>query len=82
MVLRSTPPATSASGQTYSSAFKTAAEADKTEARSHVAAADTPTAKMEALMDYLLDESSEDASALWLDAWSLGRRNVRPRPTR
>src|SRR6185312_9067732 len=23
-----------------------------------------------------LDESSEDASALWLDAWSLGRRNV------
>ena len=27
-------------------------------------------------MDYVLDESSEDASALWLDAWSLGRRNV------
>ena len=53
-----------------------------TEARSHVAAADTPTAKLDALVDYLLDESSEDASALWLDAWSLGRRNVRPRPTR
>ena len=42
-----------------------------------MAAAVTPTAKMEALVDYLLDESSEDASALWLDAWSLGRRNVR-----
>lgn len=38
--------------------------------------ADTSTAKMDALMDYVLDESSEDASALWLDAWSLGRRNV------
>ena len=24
----------------------------------------------------MLDESSEDASAPWLDAWSLGRRNV------
>jgi AcrR family transcriptional regulator len=40
-----------------------------------VAAADTPTGKMDALMDYVLDVSSEDASALWLDAWSLGRRN-------
>ncbi len=31
---------------------------------------------MDALVDYLLDESSEDANALWLDAWSLGRRNA------
>ena len=41
-----------------------------------MAAALTPTGKMDALMNYLLDESSEDASALWLDAWSLGRRNA------
>ena len=33
-----------------------------------MAAADSPTAKMDALMDYLLDESSEDASALWRQA--------------
>jgi hypothetical protein len=26
-------------------------------------------------MDYALGDVSEDASALWLDAWSLGRRN-------
>ena len=26
-------------------------------------------------MDYVLDDVSDDASALWLDAWSLGRRN-------
>ena len=27
-------------------------------------------------MDYVLDDSSDDASALWLEAWSLGRRNA------
>ena len=31
---------------------------------------------MDALMDYVLDDSSDDASALWLEAWSLGRRNA------
>jgi hypothetical protein len=30
---------------------------------------------MGALMDYVLDDASDDASALWLEAWSLGRRN-------
>jgi hypothetical protein len=24
----------------------------------------------------MLDDSSDDASALWLEAWSLGRRNA------
>lgn len=66
----------SSAEQLITAAFKTAAEADMSEARSHVAAAYTPTAKLDALVDYLLDESSEDASALWLDASSLGRRNV------
>jgi AcrR family transcriptional regulator len=65
----------SSAEQLITAAFKTAAVADLAEARSRVAAAETPTAKMDALMDYVLDESSEDASALWLDAWSLGRRN-------
>ena len=31
---------------------------------------------MDALMDYVLDDASDDASALWLEAWSLGRRNA------
>jgi AcrR family transcriptional regulator len=65
----------SSAEQLITAAFKTAAVADLAEARSRVAAAETATAKMAALMDYVLDESSEDASALWLDAWSLGRRN-------
>ena len=66
----------SSAEQLITAAFRTAAVADMTEARSHMAAALTPTGKMDALMNYLLDESSEDASALWLDAWSLGRRNA------
>ncbi len=65
----------SSAEQLITAAFRTAALADLSEARSRVAVADTPTAEMDALMDYVLDESSEDASALWLDAWSLGRRN-------
>ena len=55
-------------------AFRTAAEADLGEARVRVRAG-SPTDRMAALMDYVLDDVSEDASALWLDAWSLGRRN-------
>jgi AcrR family transcriptional regulator len=66
----------SSAEQLITAAFRTAAVADMSEARSHMAAALTPTGKMDALVNYLLDESSEDASALWLDAWSLGRRNA------
>jgi AcrR family transcriptional regulator len=65
----------SSAEQLITAAFKAAAVADLAEARARIAAADSPTAKMGALMDYVLDESSEDASALWLEAWSLGRRN-------
>jgi len=65
----------SSAEQMIAAAFRTAAAADLNEARSRVDAATTPTAKISALMDYVLDDVSEDASALWLDAWSLGRRN-------
>ena len=66
----------SSAEQLITAAFTTAAVADLASARSRVGAASTATTKMDALMDYVLDESSEDASALSLDAWSLGRRNV------
>ncbi|MGH3643979.1 MAG: TetR/AcrR family transcriptional regulator [Mycobacterium sp.] len=56
-------------------AFRTAALADLDAARARIDAAPTPTAGIDALMDYALGDVSEDASALWLDAWSLGRRN-------
>ena len=65
----------SAAEQLIAAAFRTAAVADLAEARTRVDAAQSPTAKIDALMNYVLDDVSEEASALWLDAWSLGRRN-------
>ena len=65
----------SAAEQLIAAAFRTAAVADLAEARTRVEAAKSPTAKIDALMNYVLDDVSEEASALWLDAWSLGRRN-------
>lgn len=56
-------------------AFRTAAGEDLDRARALMAAQPTPTAAINALMDYTLDESSIDASALWLEAWSVGRTN-------
>ena len=66
----------SAAEQLITAAFRSAAVADLEVARSRVDAAPTAVAKMDALMDYVLDDSSDDASALWLEAWSLGRRNA------
>jgi AcrR family transcriptional regulator len=66
----------SSAEQLITAAFRTAALADLAQARSRMDAAASALAKMEALMDYVLDDSSDDASALWLEAWSLGRRNA------
>ncbi len=66
----------SAAEQLITAAFRAAAVADLAEARSRVDAAAGPVGKIDALMDYVLDDSSDDASALWLEAWSLGRRNA------
>jgi AcrR family transcriptional regulator len=65
----------SSAEQLITAAFRAAAEADFTEARSRVDAIVGAVDKIAALMDYVLDDTSVDASALWLDAWSLGRRN-------
>ncbi len=66
----------SSAEQLIIAAFRTAAVADLAVARSCVDAATGPVQKMAALMDYVLDDTSDDASALWLEAWSLGRRNA------
>lgn len=58
-----------------SAAFRTAADADLDAARARVVDVPTASVKVGALIDYLLDDVSDEASALWLDAWSLGRRN-------
>lgn len=65
----------SAAEQLIAATFRTAAEADLDQARARVDAAPSPSAQIAELMDYVLDDVSEEASALWLDAWSLGRRN-------
>ena len=65
----------SSAEQLIAAAFGTAAVADLDQARASVEGAAGATGKIDALMGYVLDDVSEDASALWLDAWSLGRRN-------
>ena len=65
----------SSAEQLIAAAFRTAAVADLDQARVSVEGAAGATGKIDALMGYVLDDVSEDASALWLDAWSLGRRN-------
>lgn len=65
----------SSAEQLITAAFRSAAVSDLAEARSRIDAAPTALTKMDALMDYVLDDSSDDAGALWLEAWSLGRRN-------
>lgn len=65
----------SSAEQLITAAFRTAATEDLERARRLMAAQPTPTARIDALMDYTLDESSTEASALWLEAWSLGRAN-------
>ncbi len=65
----------SSAEQLITASFREAASADLETARQRMAAAESPTQRIDVLMDYVLDDSSTDASALWLDAWSLGRRN-------
>lgn len=65
----------SSAEQLITAAFRTAAVEDLETARTLMAAQATATEGINALMDYTLDESSMDASALWLEAWSLGRTN-------
>ena len=65
----------SSAEQLITAAFRTAATEDLDRARALMAAEPTPTAAITTLMDYPLDASSADASALWLEAWSLGRTN-------
>jgi AcrR family transcriptional regulator len=52
----------SAAEQLITAAFRTAAVADLAEARSRIDAGPTAVVKMDALMDYVLDDSSDDAS--------------------
>ena len=65
----------SSAEQLITAAFREAATADLAEARRGWPPPERRPRQVDVLMDYVLDDSSVDASALWLDAWSLGRRN-------
>ncbi|WP_059017204.1 TetR family transcriptional regulator C-terminal domain-containing protein [Mycobacterium sp. M26] len=65
----------SSAEQLITAAFRAAATEDLDTARKLMAAEPTAADGINALMDYTLDESSMEASALWLEAWSLGRTN-------
>jgi AcrR family transcriptional regulator len=66
----------SAAEQLIAAAFRAAALADLDEARSRVEAASSPGDKMATLLDYALDDDGDDGSALWLETWTLRRRNA------
>lgn len=55
--------------------FRHAADTDLDAARARVATATTPVSQVTELLDYLFDDASLDAAALWVDAASIGRRN-------
>ncbi|WP_133251020.1 TetR/AcrR family transcriptional regulator [Mycobacterium montefiorense] len=65
----------SSAEQLVAAAFRATAVADLDEARLRVAAASGAADKIDVLIDYVLDDCSMGANALWLEAWSLGRRN-------
>jgi len=66
----------SAAEQLVAAAFRAAALADLDKARSRVEGASSAGEKMSVLLDYVLDEEGDDGSALWLETWTLRRRNA------
>ncbi|MDG4666079.1 TetR family transcriptional regulator C-terminal domain-containing protein [Mycobacterium sp. 236(2023)] len=66
----------SAAEQLIAAAFRSAAQADLDSARSRIAAADGAADMMTALIDYVLADDGDEGSALWLETWTLSRRNA------
>jgi AcrR family transcriptional regulator len=55
--------------------FRAAAQQDLDAAAARIGAAATAVDKMHALLDYVLDDDGDEGSALWLETWTLARRN-------
>jgi AcrR family transcriptional regulator len=66
----------SAAEQLIAAAFRAAAQADLDSARARVAEAEGAADKMAALIDYVLADDGDEGSALWLETWTLSRRNA------
>lgn len=63
----------SSAEQLTNATFRRTAQADLDEARTRVAQHPSATDKIAALIDYVLDDTSLDAAAVWVDVASLGR---------
>jgi len=55
--------------------FRAAAQQDLDAATARIDAAATAVGKIHALLDYVLDDDGDTGSALWLETWTLARRN-------
>lgn len=67
-----------AAEQLTAAAFRAAAQQDLDAANARVEAQPTASAKILALIDYMLaddGDDGDDGSALWLETWTLARRN-------
>ncbi|WP_448006266.1 TetR/AcrR family transcriptional regulator [Agromyces bauzanensis] len=56
-------------------AFTSIVAAEIDEVERLVAGLPTPTARLAALLDTLLDGTRDDVTVVWVEAWALGRRN-------
>ncbi|MFH8251815.1 TetR/AcrR family transcriptional regulator [Microbacterium sp. B2969] len=57
------------------SAFRGIVSAELDDVRGELSQHPSPSARMAALVDTLLDGSREDVTVVWVEAWALGRRN-------
>lgn len=64
-----------AAEQLTAAAFRAAAQQDLDAANARVQAQPTASTKILALIDYMLADDGDDGSALWLETWTLARRN-------
>jgi AcrR family transcriptional regulator len=55
--------------------FGTIVAAELTDIRAVLAALPTPTARIAALVDTLLDGTRDEVTVVWVEAWALGRRS-------
>ncbi|MEV1129191.1 TetR family transcriptional regulator C-terminal domain-containing protein [Agromyces sp. NPDC049794] len=55
--------------------FTTIVSAEIDEVERLIGDAPTPTARLAALIDTLLDGTRDDVTVVWVEAWALGRRN-------
>jgi hypothetical protein len=62
-------------GELVADTFRAIVSGELTEVRAHVNVVRDPVARLRALLTTMLDGTRNDVTSVWVDAWSLGRRN-------